>query len=117
ANFHHGRPDFINVFSSGENFTYRELIVGLVNEMRIPAIYPVRQFVELGGLMSYAFDLDELFRYAARQMDMILRGLPVSEVPFYRPIKWELAVNLKTAKQIGLEMPLPILNRADLVME
>jgi putative ABC transport system substrate-binding protein len=117
ANFHHGRPDFINVFSSGENFTYRELIVGLVNEMRIPAIYPVRQFVELGGLMSYAFDLDELFRYAARQMDMILRGRPVSEIPFYRPIKWELAVNLKTAKQIGLEIPLDILARADLVIE
>ena len=67
ANLGHDRPDFINVFSGPENFTYRELIVGLANEMRVPAMYPARQFVELGGLMSYAGDSDELFRHAARQ--------------------------------------------------
>jgi len=117
ANLDHDRPDFINVFGGGANFTYRELVVGVVNEMRIPAIYPIRQFVELGGLMSYAMDLDELYRHAARQMDAILRGQPVSEVPFYFPTKWELAINLRTAKRIGLEMPLSILTRADLVID
>jgi putative ABC transport system substrate-binding protein len=117
ANLGHDRPDFINVFSGAENFTYRELIVGLVNEMRVPAMYPARQFVELGGLMSYAWDSDELFRYAARQMAAILRGQPVSEIPFYMPIKWELAINLRTAKGIGLEIPPSILARADEVIE
>src|SRR5262245_14777265 len=60
ANLDHDRPDFINVTPNAENFTNRELIVGLVNEMRIPAIYPLRLFVELGGLMSYGWDNDEL---------------------------------------------------------
>jgi putative ABC transport system substrate-binding protein len=117
ANLGHDRPDFIYVLVAGENFTYRELIVGLANEMRVPAMYPARQFVELGGLMSYAWDSDELFRYAARQMAAILRGQPVSEIPFYMPIKWELAINLRTAKGIGLEIPPSILARADSVIE
>jgi putative ABC transport system substrate-binding protein len=117
ANLDHDRPDFINVSPSGEWSTYRELIVDLVNETRIPAIYPYRPFVELGGLMSYGWDYGELFRQAARQMDEVLRGRPVSEVPFYSPTKWELAVNLRTAKRISLEIPLHILARADLVIE
>ena len=117
ANLDHDRPDFIIVNPGNENFTYREPIVSVVNEMRIPALYPLRQFVELGGLMSYGWDHDELYRHAARQMAAILRGQPVSEVPFYMPMKWELAVNLRTAKGIGLEIPPVMLARADLVIE
>jgi putative ABC transport system substrate-binding protein len=67
--------------------------------------------------MSYAWDPDELYRYVARQMDEILRGRPVSEVPFYMPIKWELAINLRTAKGLGLEIPPVMLARADVVIE
>jgi putative ABC transport system substrate-binding protein len=67
--------------------------------------------------MSYGFDADELFRHLARQIDLILRGRPVSEVPFYMPIKWELAINLRTAKAIGLEFPPVILARADVLIE
>jgi len=117
ANLDHGRPDFIVVWGGSENITHRDLIVGLVNERRILALYPMRAFVEVGGLMSYGYDPDELFRYLARQIDLILRGRPVSEVPFYMPIKWELAVNLGTAKAIGLEIPPSVLFRADLVIE
>jgi len=117
ANLDHDKPDFINVAPASEWSMYRELIVDLVNETRIPAIYPYRPFVELGGLMSYGWDYGELFRQAARQMGEVLRGQPVSEVPFYSPTKWELTINLRTAKQIGLEIPLSVLTRADLVIE
>jgi len=117
ANLDHDRPDFINVFSTGDNTTYRQLIIGVVNETRIPALYLDRQYVELGGLMCYGWDNDELYRYAARQMDEILRGRPVSEVPFYSPTKWELAINLRTAKRIGLELPPSILASANVVIE
>ena len=117
TNLDHDRPDFINVAFEIENATYRELIVGLVNEARIPALYLHRHFVELGGLMSYGWDCDELFRHAARQMGEVLRGSPVSEVPFYQPTKLELAINLRTAKGIGLDIPSSILARADVVIE
>jgi putative ABC transport system substrate-binding protein len=117
ANLDQDRPDFIFVQDGGETFTYRDLIVGLVNKMRIPALYPVRAFVESGGLISYGYDADDLFRHLAHQMDLVLQGRPVSEVPFYLPVKYELAINLRTAKQIGLEMPLSILTRADEVIE
>jgi putative ABC transport system substrate-binding protein len=117
ANLDHDRPDFINVFSDPGNTIYRKLIIGVVNERRIPALYPHRMFVESGGFMSYGWDIDELYRHTARQIHEILKGRPVSEVPWYRPTKWELAVNLKTAKALGLEIPLHILARADLVIE
>jgi putative ABC transport system substrate-binding protein len=74
ANLDHDRPDFITVFIGGENTKYRELIIGVVNERRIPALYPHRIFVESGGLMSYGWDTDELNRHAARQIHEILRG-------------------------------------------
>jgi putative ABC transport system substrate-binding protein len=117
ADLDRGRPDVIFVASAPENFTFRELIVGLVNEARIPAMYPQRQYVEMGGLISYGLDPDVLFRHAARQIDMILRGLPVSDVPWYRPTTWELFINLRTAKMLGLDMPPSILARADMVIE
>ena len=117
ANLDYDRQDFIVVWGGSENIAHRDLIVGVVNEMRIPAIYAQRHYVELGGLMSYTWDTDENLRHVAHQMDAILRGRPVSEVPFYMPMKWELAINLRTAKRIGLEIPLSILTRADIVIE
>jgi putative ABC transport system substrate-binding protein len=119
ADLDHDRPDFIWVSDSSENTTspFPELIVGLVNATRVPALYPTREFVQLGGLISYGWDRMETYRHMAHQMDMILRGRPVAEVPFYGAIKWELAVNLKTANALGLVVPPSILLRADLVIE
>src|SRR5262245_54722632 len=93
ANLDRDRPDVILLWDTNESFSFRELIVGLVNEARIPALYPTRVHVELGGLISYGYDLMELNRHLAHQMDPILRGRPVSEVPFYQPTKWELVIN------------------------
>src|SRR5262249_39738171 len=117
ADLDRDRPDAILLGDTGELFPFRELAVGLVNAARIPALYPTRVYVELGALISYGHDLVELFRHLARQMGEILRGRAVFEVPFYRPTKWELAINLRTAKQLNLEIPPLILARADLVIE
>ena len=117
ADLDRDRPEVILVVSGPENYTFRELIVGLVNTARIPALYPFREYVQLGGLISYGLDLPEMGRHAAHQMDMILRGRPVSEVPWYRPTKWEIVVNLKTAKTLGLTIPPAILARTDEVIE
>ena len=117
ADLDHDRPDFIWVAESSENAAFRELIVGLVNGVRIPALYPLRAYVDLGGLISYGWDFDEIYKHLAHQMDMLLRGRPVSEVPFYRTTKWELAINLKTAKALGLTVPPSLLTHADEVIE
>jgi putative ABC transport system substrate-binding protein len=117
AELDHDRPDAIILHEYPASFTFRELIVDLVNTARIPALYPQRPYVEAGGLISYGHDPVELFRHLARQMDMILRGRPVSEVPFYQLTEWDLAINLRTAKALGLEIPPSILARADEVIE
>jgi putative ABC transport system substrate-binding protein len=84
---------------------------------RIPAIYAYREHVELGGLMAYSFDLDELARHAARQVAEVLKGANPGELPFYQQTKFELIINLKTAKALGLEMPATLVGRADRVIE
>ena len=96
---------------------------GLVTSMarpggdRLPAIYPYPVFVEAGGLMSYGTDLVEVFRQGAREIDQILKGANPGEIPFYQPIKFELVINLKAAKEIGLTVSEPLLARADEVIE
>src|SRR5262249_42097008 len=74
ADLDHDRPDFIWVMESSENAAFREVIVGLVNGARIPALYPLRAYVDLGGLISYGWDFDEIYKHLADQMDMLLRG-------------------------------------------
>lgn len=111
------RPDVIWVASSSENTTYADLIVGLVNAVRIPASYPERSFVERGGLISFGWDFDEMFAHLAHQMDMILRGRPVAEVPFYRLTRTDLVINLRTAEMLGIEIPPLLLARATKVIE
>ena len=117
AGLNHDKPDAIIVPDTPESFTVREVIVDLVNTLRTPATYPAAHYAELGGLNSYGHDLVELFRHMARQMDMILRGRPVSEVPWYQLTTWELVVNLRTAKMLGIEMPPSVLVRADKVID
>jgi putative ABC transport system substrate-binding protein len=109
--------DALVVADQPEHFTYRRLLVELAAEHRIPAIYPYREHVELGGLMSYSADLPGIFRRTAHQIAAVLKGISPAEIPFYRPTKFELVINLKTAKALGLEFPPTLLARADEVIE
>jgi putative ABC transport system substrate-binding protein len=84
---------------------------------RIPAIYPFREFVEVGGLMAYSIDLADISRRLANLIDKILKGANPGEIPFYQPTKFALVLNLKAAKALGLEIPAMLLGRADEVIE
>jgi putative ABC transport system substrate-binding protein len=102
-----------------EDFTiaHRKEIVSLAARYRLPAIYPFRFFAELGGLLSYGVDLTDNFRRAAPYADRILNGASPSELPVQAPVKFELVVNLKAAKALGLDVPLLLQQRADEVLE
>jgi putative tryptophan/tyrosine transport system substrate-binding protein len=91
-------------------------VVGLATKNRLPAIYHWRDFVETGGFMSYGADRDESFRRAAVMVDKILKGAKPADIPIEQPTKFELVINLKTAKQIGLTIPPNVLARADRVI-
>jgi putative ABC transport system substrate-binding protein len=95
----------------------RELIIKLAARHRIPVIYPFRFWVSEGGLISYGVDGNDLFRRVPAYIDRILRGAKPSDLPVQLPIKFELAINLKTAKALGLEIPPTLLARADEVIE
>jgi putative ABC transport system substrate-binding protein len=111
------RTDALVVSEEPEHFTYRALIVELAAISRIPVIYPLREFVEVGGLMAYSIDLADISRRLANLIDKILKGANPGDIPFYQPTKFELNINLKTAKALGLEMPAMLLGRADEVIE
>src|SRR5262245_38800547 len=96
---------------------YRERIIALAARHRVPAIYPFRFFAESGGLMSYGTDVAEVFRRAAGYVDRILKGTTPGELPIQAPNKYELVINLKTAKALDLEVPPMLLARADGVIE
>jgi putative ABC transport system substrate-binding protein len=91
-------------------------IVRLATRSRLPAIYPGRDWVEAGGLMSFGPDYPELMRRAAYYVDRILKGAKPADLPVETPTNFELVINLKTAKQIGLTIPSSVLNRADRVI-
>jgi putative ABC transport system substrate-binding protein len=95
----------------------RDPVVALVARHRLPAIYPDHIFIKSGGLMSYAADRVDLFRRAASYVDRILRGEKPGDLPVQQPTKYELHINLKTAKALGLEVPASVLARADEVIE
>ena len=98
-------------------FAYRVEIVSLAVRYRLPAVYAFRFFTELGGLLSYGNDLNENFRRAATYADRILKGEKPADMPVQAPVKYELVINLKTAKALGLEIPPSLLARADEVIE
>ena len=95
----------------------RETIVWLAAQHRLPAIYQDRSFVTEGGLMAYGSDIVDNFRRASHFVDRILRGTKVSELPIEYPTKFELTINLKTAKALGLTIPQSLLLRADEVIQ
>ena len=96
---------------------HRDLIIALAAQHRLPAVYPYRYFATSGGFISYGVDLAEQYRQAAGYVDRILRGANPGELPVQLSSKFELVVNLKTAKALGLTIPEPFLQRADEVIE
>jgi putative ABC transport system substrate-binding protein len=98
-------------------FTYRAQVTSLAIRYGLPSVYGYRFFTKVGGLLSYGEDVDENFRRAATYADRILKGEKPSELPVLAPVKFELVINLKAAKALGLEVPAQLLGRADEVIE
>ena len=111
------RADAIWVGDEVENITNRKLIVELAEENSLPAMYPLKVFVEAGGLMSYGSDQSQHGVSAAYIADQILKGAKPSDIPIMQPTKFELGINLKTAKLLGLTIPPELLATADAVIE
>ncbi|HEY6983885.1 ABC transporter substrate-binding protein [Reyranella sp.] len=104
------RPDAVLV--SGDLYAHRRLIAELAGKHRLPAMYPYRDFVEAGGLMAYTVDLAELLTHLADVVHRILDGARPGDIPIYQPTRFELLLNLRTAKALGLTLPAALLARA-----
>ena len=113
----HGRAEALLVEASGLAFVHRRLIVESAAKQRLPAVYPLREFAEDGGLMAYGVDLKDLYRRAGGYVDKILKGAKPADLPVEQPTKFEFVINLQAAKQIGLTIPPNVLVRADKVIK
>jgi putative ABC transport system substrate-binding protein len=98
-------------------FAKRDEIVRFAQKNRLPSMYATREYVDLGGLMSYGPSISDMYRRAATYVDKILKGAKPADLPVERPTKFELVINLKTAKVLGLEMPRSLLQRADQLIQ
>jgi putative tryptophan/tyrosine transport system substrate-binding protein len=117
AAFARSSNDGMIVTGSPAAIVHRRLIIALAARHRLPAVYNTRVFATGGGLISYGPDLPDQFRRAASYIDRILKGEKPADLPVQAPTKYELVINLKTAKTLGLEIPTPVLARADEVIE
>ena len=111
------RPDALITFASPLTTAYRPIIVELATKQRLPTMFGVKADVEAGGLMSYSANLPDSFRRAARYVDRILKGARPGDLPIEQPTRFELVINLKTAKALGLTIPQTLLLQADQVIE
>ena len=112
-----GRPGALVVVTDAMLFGQRRKIVDRAASSRLPAMYQQREFVDAGGLISYGASVSDLCRRAATHVDKILKGAKPGDLPVERPIKFELVINLKTAKALDLTPPQSLLLRADVVLE
>ena len=117
AEFARDSNDGLIVVVSSIATIQRDLLVKLAARHRLPTVYPYRFFVDAGGLMSYGPNLLDGYRRSASYVDRILKGEKPADLPVQAPTKYELVINLKTAKTLGLEMPATLLARADEVIE
>jgi putative tryptophan/tyrosine transport system substrate-binding protein len=112
------RPDGLYVLVAGGGMrANQKRIVGFALKSRLPSVYSSRETVEAGGLMSYGRDLADNYRRVAYYVDRILKGAKPADLPVEQPTKFELVINLKTAKQIGVTIPPNVLARADKVIK
>jgi putative ABC transport system substrate-binding protein len=110
------RPSALVVLQDALTISNAKKIVDFANTSSTPSMYGSTEFVDVGGLMSYAANFPDLFRRAAVYVDKILKGAKPGDLPVEQPTKFELVINLKTAKQIGLTIPPNVLARADRVI-
>ena len=111
------RPDAILNTGEGDLYANRQLIAELAQKYRMPTMSPYRDYVDAGGLMAYTVDLAELLRRLARDVQEVLKGTRPGDIPIYQPTKFELLINQKTAKILGLTLPPTLLSRADEMIE
>jgi putative ABC transport system substrate-binding protein len=115
--FAQGSSNGLIVTGSPAAVVHRELIISLAARHRLPAVYNTRVYAVSGGLISYGPDFVDQFRLAAGYVDRILKGEKPSDLPVQAPTRYELVINLKTAKTLGLDVPVSLLARADEVIE
>jgi putative ABC transport system substrate-binding protein len=111
------RAGGVLILSSSMFYDQRARIAELAARSRLPAIYTLKEYADAGGLMAYGVDLHESFRRAATYVDKILKGARPADLPVEQPTKFELVVNLKTAKALGIALPASLLSQADELIE
>jgi putative ABC transport system substrate-binding protein len=111
------RPQGLMIVADRLLFTYRASIVRFMAENRLPGMFPFKEFAQDGGLMTYGPDTTDMYRLAATYVAKILGGAKPADLPMEQPTKFELVINLKTAKALGLTIPPSLLQRADEVIQ
>jgi putative ABC transport system substrate-binding protein len=112
-----GQMDAAVVLAGAVFFSQRPRLAALAIKHRVPAVYQASEYVDAGGLMTYGVSINDLFRRAAYYVDKILKGAKPADLPIEQPTKFELVINLKAARQIGLTIPPNVLARADRVIK